>query len=303
MLWVSKKDKKIIKGSVIMFYQHIEKMVKNCYLELIQAPDQEIQEALDMLKCNVPEERFEEVVSRFLMDGLRMAKEHDMSEADFDEFFIMNLKGFAQHSFNIKKSIVVDVKLKGQEENINRVLEIPYVFTVADLAYVILASMNAMASHLFSITHKKVTYYCGAYESDVEEEVWYATEFMLDELKLKKGSKMDLVYDFGDNFEFEIKVKEIKNNSEAFGIDQIHVIKGSGYGIWEEAHYEMNLYYDHPDEFASFIKENELYEEMYPCDEVFDCDEMNEAIAFDLMNIKHVYECFDDEDNRNEYMK
>lgn len=67
-------------------------------------------------------------------------------------------------------------------------------------------------SHLFQIIHNKIKYDCDVSEDDgyYEEEFRYASMTDIPELKLRKGSKLELVYDFGDNYELDIKVIEIK---------------------------------------------------------------------------------------------
>lgn len=279
-----------------MFYNLTIQYYEDLFNELIQAPDNEIQEALSLIKKTVPDNDFKPLLKGFVKGALEFTSSENLDEEEFDEFFISNLKSFASHVVDLNKSLIIEARLKGFEEQIYRVMEIPYVMTIADLAYAVLGSMECMAEHLFSIKYKKQTYFCHYYENDFDDDVLYAENENLCNLGLRKGSKFLLNYDFGDNYEIEIKVKQINKNKTRFDFDDMNMLDGSGYGIWEDAHYEMNLFYYEPEMFKAYLDENGLDEEMYPVEEEFDLDAANIELLDNFILMKGTYEYVEDDD-------
>lgn len=279
-----------------MFYNYLTEFLENCYQELMHAPDQEIQDALKDIQKNVPTQEFEPMMKHFIKGALDFTSDENLSEADFDEFFINNLKSFAQHTLNLTKSIVFKATLNGFEHEVYRVIEMPYTSTLADVAYAILGSCEATGHHLYSMKYKKGMYYCSR-DDEFEDFENNTSLVLLSELGLRKGSKLKLNYDFGDDYQFDIQVKAIKSNDHSFRMNDMIMTEGKGYGLWEDEHYEMDLFYHDRPHFDLFLKENGLEEDMFPCEETFDLDVANEELICNYLFIKNIYEGnFDDDD-------
>ena len=73
-------------------------------------------------------------------------------------------------------------------------------------------------------------------------------------------------------------------------INDVKVHSGSGYGIWEDAHYELDLYYHSHNNFLEYLKENDVDISWYPADENFDLDEVNRSLLEKFYMFKDGYE-------------
>lgn len=132
-------------------------------------------------------------------------------------------------------TVVYTLKIKyfGCEDKIWRVAQISSNAHLCDLGYMILATFDTMAYHLFNITYKGVTY---DLPSDEEEISKYRCVFLvkLSELNLKIGDKLSMLYDFGCDQEFEIEVTDIQPMGRGQGRAYPKIIAGEGRGIIDD---------------------------------------------------------------------
>lgn len=124
----------------------------------------------------------------------------------------------------------------------------------------------------------------------------FASETNLSSLNLRKRSTLKLLYDFGDQFYFKIKVEEIKKCDHKISIEDAKILEGKGYGIWEDAHYEMELYYYDRSQFYNFAERNGVDPDEYPIHEQFNLKDQinlkdqNHYLVKSFNEIKDVYE-------------
>lgn len=110
---------------------------------------------------------------------------------------------------------------------------------LAELGYAIIAMFRAQASHLFHFWHpgKYDLYYeCACFES---ADSWGfgsthirsvdARDVTIAKIFPKVGSTLNFEYDFGDSWDFKIKLEKIINEPRS-----LEVIGGAGYGIIED---------------------------------------------------------------------
>lgn len=270
-----------------MFYKNIEKMFDACYEELVCSENNEIQGCIKKIRKIIPGDD-ETFMKEFIKMSICDIFFNELSEEDSNKLLIKRLNDAVYHLGDIKKSIVLKVGLKYQEEKINRIIEIPYTFSLADMAYAILGTFQAEAEHLYLIEHKRIQYGCHQADNDYDEQC--AQEVFLPTLKLRKNSKMELCYDFGDNYLFSISVVEINTHKDIFTLEQMRVIDGKGYGIWEDEHYALDLYLDHPKEFYDYVHEQGLELDFYDLDSEFDLEESNNEFLDSYFSMKGVYE-------------
>lgn len=272
-----------------MYKQYYDEFFKKCLHELKRSKHPQIQKRISQLQKDFKEDDFDEVIRPFINvianEIIPYADEEEMDHAIADEFeeFIKCVK-YARRTY------IFNVQLIGQEENCWRTLQILATCQLSQLCYAIMSSFHCEGEHLFSIKYKKDTYDCGPYDLESDEDSEYAFEVILPELNLRKGSHMVLTYDFGDNYMFDITVSEVKNYHRRVTSDDIMIIDGKGYGIWEDAHYELELYYNDNQEFERYIDENGLEKDWYPIDEEFDIDELNENIIENIRFFTKIYE-------------
>ena len=127
------------------------------------------------------------------------------------------------------------VEIVGVEDKIWREIEITSRRTVADLAYAILASFRSEASHLYDIAYKGKVYDCGIDVDMIRGEMpFFADNVRLGELDLESGDTMVMKYDFGLNFQFEIKFLDEKEFRQGSGNGYPKVTAGAGWGMVDD---------------------------------------------------------------------
>ena len=94
------------------------------------------------------------------------------------------------------------VEIQGLENKIWRKIKIVDRFTLADLAYTILASFDSLAYHLYDIQYKNQTYL--SMESDFYDSQILTTQIKLSNLNLNPNDTLEMTYDFGSPTTFII---------------------------------------------------------------------------------------------------
>ena len=113
---------------------------------------------------------------------------------------------------------IVDGFYMPEDESIERVLEAEGSCKLWDLLFCLLDSLDFDFDHMYEFHIGKKSYSGSPAGSEGKDA-------SLDSLKLKKGSKFRLIYDFGDDWTFDIVVKEIHEGSTERGI---RVISSTG---------------------------------------------------------------------------
>ena len=131
------------------------------------------------------------------------------------------------------------IKLKEFEDKVYREIEFVENSTVAKLAYAILVSFDTQGSHLYNIEWKN-----NHFENifDTEDELINGINFYLNpalyklnELKLEKGSKLKMEYDYGAGWEFDIELIDIYDMKKGAHRHYPYITNGIGRGIYEDA--------------------------------------------------------------------
>lgn len=134
------------------------------------------------------------------------------------------------------------VKLTGMSNKIWRDIEISSVSSVAKLGYVVLATFESTASHLFNIQFNGKRYEI-VFDDDFDDDFDDAFGFepaidpiktKLSTLKLSIGDVLEMEYDYGAGWEFEIKLVSITEMKRGTGTHYPHVTDGQGKGIIED---------------------------------------------------------------------
>lgn len=125
------------------------------------------------------------------------------------------------------------IKYNGCEDKIWRMAQISSNAHLCYLGYLILATFDTMAYHLFSITYKDITYDLPSDEELIPKNkcVFFVK---LSELNLKIGDKLCMLYDFGCDQEFDIEVTDIQPMGRGQGRAYPKVIAGEGRGIIDD---------------------------------------------------------------------
>lgn len=198
------------------------------------------------------------------------------------------------------------VKLQELEKYLWRDIEVSSLSTMAKLGYAILASFEAQGSHLFGIT-----YDCFRYEFDYEgdaygsldddiEDIVPPNAAKLSSLKLRVEDKMEMEYDYGAGWTFDIELISISPMVKGTGTHYPYITDGAGWGIVEDTC---------PGELLDYIKQIDetgvlpkiRYHYMPSCEiewdyRRFDIKSLNTLLKSDIQRLQEAYEEFDNWD-------
>lgn len=103
----------------------------------------------------------------------------------------------------------------GCENKIWRDIQISSNSTMAVLGYAVLSSFSTCAYHLFTMTYKGTNYELDDEEFQTKPKLMSETK--LGNLKLEIGDKIHMIYDFGEEQEFEITLLSDEEMSRGSG--------------------------------------------------------------------------------------
>lgn len=128
------------------------------------------------------------------------------------------------------------VKLRELENKIWRDIEISSTSNVAKLGYAVLAAFEAEGNHLFCINYKDRRYeivYDDFYE-DFGIKIEDPISKKLSSLKMEIGDKMEMEYDYGAGWCFDIEFVSAEPMKRGMGTHYPYVTDGAGWGIIED---------------------------------------------------------------------
>lgn len=166
-------------------------------------------------------------------------------------------------------------------------------YPLSKLAYLVLASFDTLANHLFFIEHNGNHYEIDFDDDFYDEESIDPTTVKLNNMGLEIGSVMEMVYDYGCEQEFIITLKEISDMEKGTSLKYPRIVAGQGKGILD------NMFSDEFGEVIKQIDENNKSEQMYlsPTGEYelwdyrdFDIDELNRTLKSDIEAIQNGFE-------------
>lgn len=130
----------------------------------------------------------------------------------------------------------VKVTLKGFEKAIKRTFIMNDNVKINDFCKSIIVSMNGDLSHSYDLKYKDTYYVCDYMDADGNETV-KMNSLRISKLLLNEKDKLELTYDFGDNWIFKITIVKVEPGHNSRNIELIDGI-GRGIeddcgGIWE----------------------------------------------------------------------
>lgn len=275
-----------------MFVKSIDKCIDDCYQELLASKNKKVSKVVQSFLKEAPEQLQEEMLKTIIRDMIGIILASGVEEEEYEDIILHMLPQAIKMLPAMKQICKLKITLDGYENEIYRIIHIPYYMRLADLGYVILSIFDTMAYHLFDFTIKKQRYHCEVKRimGEYFEDDKFALDYELAGFNFKKNSKFSFCYDYGENYEFTIQVLDIIKTDDLVDIEDIEVIDGKGNGIWEDAHYLMDLYYSDKKAFQAYMKENGLEEEDFPIHEEFDIDTCNGVLYDEFFDIKMGYE-------------
>lgn len=125
----------------------------------------------------------------------------------------------------MSKQYSIKVYPAGMGREVYRNIEICGDETLDRLCQIILEAFDFVDEHLYEFCMDNCMYSENSYQSDPEEDDDASTDIALDKLKLNKGQKFSLHYDFGDDWMFTITVHKINEVEESF---EPRIVKSKG---------------------------------------------------------------------------
>ncbi|MCI9586162.1 MAG: plasmid pRiA4b ORF-3 family protein [Bacilli bacterium] len=166
-------------------------------------------------------------------------------------------------------NIEMNINLDGFEKEINRVITVNDDISLKDFCEAIIESMNGLLEHLYILTHDKINYMSNGFDARRFDEEPIG-EKQLSYLKLKENDKMNLEYDTGDGWNFNIEVTKI---SEGKKEKTFTVLEGKGKGIIENCGGQWGL-----DQFIKGTADKDMtewYLEIFETDKLYDINDFN----------------------------
>lgn len=134
----------------------------------------------------------------------------------------------------MNKQYLMKVYPAGRGREVYRNIEICGDNTLNQLCQIILEAFDFIDEHLYEFCMDNRMYSEYSYQSDPEGDE-PSTDITLDELRLSKGQKFSLHYDFGDDWMFTITVSKINEIPEKM---ESRIINSKGniqqYPDWDE---------------------------------------------------------------------
>lgn len=131
------------------------------------------------------------------------------------------------------KVLIFKVEVELLEDKIWRTIEITDRSTVADLAYTIIATFQALGDHLYEIRHNGKIYdsFIAIEDYHGKEKLINATKTHLNNLNLKTNDKLIMNYDTGSTITFNLTYLCSRRFEKGSGMHYPYITDGAGLGI------------------------------------------------------------------------
>lgn len=131
------------------------------------------------------------------------------------------------------KVLIFKVEVELLEDKIWRTIEITDRSTVADLAYTIIVTFQALGDHLYEIRHNGKIYdsFIAIEDYHGKEKLINATKTQLNNLNLKTNDKLIMNYDTGSTITFNLTYLGSRSFEKGNGMHYPYITGGAGLGI------------------------------------------------------------------------
>ena len=160
-----------------------------------------------------------------------------------------NMSLWLKKKGKIKQLVIAKTTLKPQKYKITaylnehkkaiyRVYMVNDNMTIKNFCEAVILSMNGDISHLYEMSYKYGIYICDY----MNEEMPYKHKMgniTLKDLSLKSPQRLEIKYDFGDEWLFKIQINKVFDGHDS---KQITLLDGQGCGIEEDCGGPLNLY-------------------------------------------------------------
>ncbi|MEG1141623.1 MAG: plasmid pRiA4b ORF-3 family protein [Clostridia bacterium] len=205
---------------------------------------------------------------------------------------IINSIDFSKRFNKNQKIYKIKVSLDKYDELIYRIYEVSSMNYLSNLAYIILSTFNTLAYHLYKFEFYGDIYHCNIESENIFEYEISSTDITLNQLLLQIGDKIDMIYDFGDNWKFNIEVIDILKRDK--NKEYPYIVEGKGKGIIEDNSFLL-------DEFIKLNNKNKPSSYDFGNGKInFDFDyrefnlkKLNDKLKNNIRKIKNNYENYE----------
>lgn len=264
----------------------INKCVEGCCEKVINNESEELQGLLTKIKEEVNENCYKDIVMRTVTSIISQAMVFSFEEEIIIELVCRSLEEVIDRLPELKKSYVLRCHMEGHEDYIYRTIEVPSYMSLDEFCCAVLGSFNADGYHMYSVDYDRKTYFCPGYDDDYRTHINYTTDYTLNDIDIRDNKELVITYDFGDNYEIVVRLEDVFINDFIFDLEYMYILDGEGYGIWEDHHYLLDMYYWNKDEYNEAVQEYGFIEN--PLEEVYDCED--EDLFEDMMYFKTMFE-------------
>lgn len=272
-----------------MIYEELQNCINNIYEKVQTTTDPNLKKILNKLsKAEITDAQKDEMLHDAISFTLTMGLAGHVDEKHFDFMFKDVIEEMVLAIPTLQTQLMFKVYLEDHPE-LWREINVPQSFNLAELCYVILSSFKAEGSHLFKIKYRNTDYFCDPYEGYANE--LFASNYPLAKFKFNTKSKLELSYDFGENYIFIIEYCGKEKLPYILNQDDISVSDGNGYGVIEDDHYMLDLYLDNPEKCEEYLNDMGLdQEEFYYDVNDFDTVENTQYVLEEFLDVKNAYE-------------
>ena len=135
--------------------------------------------------------------------------------------------------------LAITVSLADHPKEVNRQLLVPIRASLGDVIYAILAAFRCDGSHLCQLFSKGYRFEPTAIKDEESDCADAYPSFILYDLVAPK-----VFYDFGEGYEFKIRMRKPKRIDGDECWDSVILQNGKGYGIIEDSHYALDNYFE-----------------------------------------------------------
>ncbi len=177
-----------------------------------------------------------------ILSQVVIEEEEDYQEALYEqmESFLSTLK---MHS----ETYLFHVEMKSPSIHSTRDFRLPAYLCVADLCYAVIAAYEGLGSHQFVLKYKNDRFSLSDDEDSLPAEM-----VPLGKLEMRKGNTLNLIYDYGDNWEFTIKYEGKKKVEYIENIPVLY--QGEGYNLWDDERALLEKLVINPDEIVEYFE-------------------------------------------------
>ena len=260
-----------------MLEKYVDQLLENIEKELEDPKEPKfirIKAQLDRLNNNSPAYYYVLTSSLLITAGMYLMR--DIDEEAVDSTFYDVIHEHIEDMLTLKQRYIFKVELIGFEDKIRRIISVPIGYSVSDLGIGIVLAFHGDFSHLMCFEIGKKCY--SIFFDDFNLGDRDARDYILKDLSLRKNTKIRMMYDFGENYEFRIQLIDRVVEEELNPL--IHVLEGKGYGILEDDICLLHAYYDNPNAtMPNQNRENISIKECIGFDlKEFDLEEVNNYI-------------------------